>query len=382
MTYLDYNASTPLDPRVRDAMVGALDDLYGNASSVQHGTGQAASRAIETARAHVSSLVGAYPSEVIFTSGASEAITLAILGAVLGSSDRPDVVVTAVEHKATLEAAKLATRLSGGQVKIAPVTPSGALDRPTFGHLVTSSVAVVAVMHANNETGVINDVLAASDVAHDSGALMLCDATQSVGKIKVDSAQLGADILTFSSHKMYGPKGAGALVAQRDVLHSLLPVFPGGGQERGLRGGTHDTAAIVGFGEAAHIAAVEYEAASMHAERLMQRFLSRVTREIEGVLLMGSTENRIPNTANLRFIGADAEALMASMADIEVSTGSACQAAVPTVSHVLSAMGLTRAEASECLRFSFGRPTTEAEIGFSVDALKSAVGRVRSMTAA
>lgn len=381
VTYLDFNASTPIDPRVLEAMMSSLSALFGNPSSVQHLTGQAAGSAIEGAREHVAALVGSATSDVIFTSGASEAITLAILGAVLADPSRPNLVVSAVEHKATFSAAELGVRLSGGELKVAPVDRSGIVDVDELKKLVDSSVALVAVMHANNETGAINPVQEVSEICKQSGSLLLVDATQSVGKLAVDMTDLGADILTFSSHKMYGPKGAGALVADRYVQRVLVPFFPGGGQERGLRGGTQDTAAIVGFGEAARISRAELQACADHAAGLVDRLLMQVREAVEDLEIVGPRTGRIPNTINLRFPGADAEAVMASMPDIEVSTGSACQAAVPMVSHVLLAMGLTWTEASECLRISVGRPTTEADIDHAAESIVRSVERVRGMTA-
>lgn len=382
MTYLDYNASTPVDPRVLEAMVDALTRLPGNPSSIQHRPGQEAAEAIEQARERVGELMDASPSEVVFTSGASEALTLATLGVVLGSPSRPNILVAATEHKATIAAAELASRLSGGEVGVVPVTSSGVVDLDALGDLLGPDVGLVSVMHANNETGVVNPVSEVARLAHEHGALFLCDVTQSVSKVPVSMAGLGADIAAFSSHKLYGPKGAGALVASRHVQKALVPIFPGGGQERGLRGGTQDTASIVGFGVACALASAEQEGDSAHMSSLMGTFLASLDATAADAVVVGAAHGRIPNTVNLRFVGADAEAVMASMPNIAVSTGSACEAASPTVSHVLLAMGLSRAEASECIRVSLGRPTTVDDVLQAAVAMGRAVQRVRAMTAA
>lgn len=381
MVYLDYNASTPIDPRVRELVIGVLDRVYGNASSVQHRTGQEAAELVEEARDRVAALVKAAPRSVVFTSGASEAATLAILGAVLGSRrSAPSVVVGATEHKAVLAAADMAARLSGGEVRRAPVMADGRIDLDRLRALVDGSTVLVAVMAANNETGVLSPVQEVAEACKRAGALFFCDVTQAAAKTDVDLDGWGVDLAVLSSHKIYGPKGAGALVAPREVQRSLLPVFAGGGQERGLRGGTHDTAAIAGFGLAAHLALKELDRDAAHCRRLTGQLMTDLHAMLPGVELTSGDAPRLCNTVNLRFAGADAEAVMASMPDVEVSSGSACQSAVPAPSHVLLAMGYDTASASECLRFSVGRPTTDQEVAFAVQRVTEAVTRVRALT--
>ncbi len=381
MVYLDYNATTPVDPRVRPWVSGVFDRVYGNASSVQHRSGQEAAELVEQARERVAALVKAAARSVVFTSGASEAANLAILGAVLARREaRPSVVVGATEHKAVLAAADTAARLTGGEVRRAPVLPDGRVDLDRLRELVDDSTALVAVMSANNETGVLSPVREVSEICRSAGTLFFCDVTQAAGKTEVDLDGWGVDLAVLSSHKIYGPKGAGALVAPRQVQRSLVPVFAGGGQEHGLRGGTHDTAAISGFGLAAQIAAKDLDRDVPRCKRLTGRLLSDLHAKLPDVELIAAGASRLCNTANLRFIGADAEAVMASMPDVEVSSGSACQAAVPEPSHVLRAMGCDTASASECLRFSVGRPTTEEEIAFAVRRVAEAVARVRALT--
>jgi cysteine desulfurase len=381
MVYLDYNATTPIDPRVREWVVGVMDRVYGNASSVQHRAGQEAAELVEEARERLAALVRAASRSVVFTSGASEAATLAILGAVLARRDsRPSVVVGATEHEAVLAASDMAARLVGGEVRRGPVLPDGRINLDQLRKLVDDSTALVAVMAANNETGVLAPVLEVADVCSSAGALFFCDVTQAAAKTDVDLGAWGVDLAVLSSHKIYGPKGAGALIAPREVQKSLVPVFAGGGQEHGLRGGTYDTAAISGFGLAAEIAAKDLDRDTAHCQRLTDRLVSDLGERLPDVELISADVRRLCNTANLRFAGADAEAVMASMPDVAVSSGSACQSAVPSPSHVLLAMGYDTANASECVRFSVGRPTTEDEIAFAVPRVAEAVSRVRALT--
>lgn len=379
MVYLDYNASTPVDQRVVPAIAAAIEE-FGNPSSAQHQAGQAAAELIEESRSHVAGLVGRPPRDVIFTSGASEAAAIGLLGSMLGAPKRPNVVVAATEHKAILAAAELGARLSGGEVRLVGVEPSGVIDLVQLDELLDESVAVAAVMAANNETGVIAPSQEVGELAGAVGALHFVDVTQLAGKGSVRSIEEFADLLICSSHKIYGPKGAGALIVSRQVQKKLVSIFAGGGQERGLRGGTQNTPAIAGFGLAAELAEKEHGNDAARLSRLGDSLLRKLLGQLDGVTLNGQGAQRLSNTLNLRFDEADGEAVMASMPKVLVSTGSACQAAVPTHSHVLLAMGLSSAQAGESLRISLGRPTTPEEVETAAEEIVAAVGRVRELT--
>ncbi|WP_101947988.1 cysteine desulfurase family protein [Mycobacterium sp. 3519A] len=379
MVYLDYNASTPVDQRVLTAVAEA-HKAYGNPSSSHHPAGQVAAELVEEARHRVASLMRRPVRDVIFTSGATEAAVLGLVGAMLGVSTRPNVVISATEHKAIIAAAEFGTRLTGGEIREASVDADGAIDLRHLEELIDDSVSLVAVMAANNETGVIAPVLEVAHLARKSGALNFVDATQLVGKANLDHATDAADLMVCSSHKIYGPKGAGALIASRNVQKSLVPIMSGGGQERGIRGGTQNTPSIVGFGVAAELAMKEQAEDEARIGQLAESLLGALGANLTGVHLNGANAERLSNTLNVRFEGADAEAVMASMPDVFVSSGSACQSAVPSPSHVLLAMGLDRTQASESLRISLGRPTTKKEIDQAGASIIVAVSRVREMT--
>ncbi|OBJ25624.1 cysteine desulfurase family protein [Mycobacterium sp. 1245801.1] len=379
MVYLDYNASTPVDQRIL-AVLGEAHGVFGNPSSLQHIGGQAAGEIVEEARNRVATFARRPGQDVIFTSGATEAAVIALLGVMLGVRERPNVVVSAAEHKAILAAVELGARLSGGEVRTVSVDRDGVVDLNELDALTDDSVAVVAVMAANNETGVLGPVAEVADIAERHGAFTFVDATQLVGKGSLDEVTKVADILIFSSHKVYGPKGAGALIADRHVQKVLVPIAGGGGQERGLRGGTQNTPSIAGFGLAAELAMKEQLMDAVRVGRLADTLLAELRRDLRDIHVNGAGAKRLSNTLNLRFAGADAEAVMASMPDVQVSAGSACQSAVPTPSHVLLAMGASSVEASESLRISLGRPTTEEDVRVAARSIAAAVTRVRELT--
>ncbi|HLT47651.1 MAG TPA: cysteine desulfurase family protein [Rubricoccaceae bacterium] len=380
--YLDYNATTPCDPAVVEAMAPFFTEHFGNPSS-NHPYGWAADEAVEQARERVAALLGAEPASITFTSGATEACALALLGAGEAYGGRKHHLVTvATEHKAVLESVA-ALEHEGFTVTVLPVDREGLLDLDRLRDAVTEKTLLVAVMLANNETGVIGPVAEAAAIAHEKGALVLTDATQAVGKIPVDVDALGADLLALSAHKFYGPKGVGALfVRRRNPRVRLVPLVPGGGQENGLRGGTLNVPGIVGLGKAAELASARLGEDRKRLARLRDRFEKAVRARVGGVAVNGGAAPRLPNTTNLRFDGITTAKLLPALRDVAASTGSACQVKTTKPSHVLTAMGLSREESFASVRFSLGRPTTEAEVDAAVDALARAVEAVRPARAA
>jgi cysteine desulfurase len=382
MVYLDNNASTPVDPRVVELVEDVQRTHYGNPSSSSHPTGLSAAEIVEQARNRVADATGSHRQSVIFTSGATEAIGLALLGlAMRAPKGRRDFVIVATEHKAVFASAQIAARITGGEVKVARVDADGTVDLDHLRSITDHSVLATATMLANNEVGTVNPVEQAAAIAHGSGSLLLCDATQAVGRIPVRQAFAQSDITVLSGHKIYGPKGSGALIADRHTQKLLEPISSGGGQERGLRGGTQNVPAIAGFGLAAQLADKELDSDSEHFYQLTSALASGIANGLRAQGLRAPIFNRardscLPNTLNLRFPGADAEAVLASAPRIEASTGSACQSAVDTPSHVLTAIGLDAEQAAQCIRLSVGRFTKPSDISLAVDEIVNAVARV------
>ncbi|NLG09283.1 MAG: cysteine desulfurase [Deinococcales bacterium] len=375
--YLDHAATTPVDERVLEAMLPFLREEFGNPSSV-HRLGQRARRALEEARERLAAAVGARPRDVVFTSGATEADNQALFG-VMGS--RPGgLVVGATEHPAVLTAAKRLAEAGRDVLFLAP-RPDGALALEALAAALAEQAtrggtALVALMLVNNETGVLTDAAAVAELAHAHGALYLCDAVQGLGVEPVSLAATGADLLTLSAHKVNGPKGVGALVLREGL--ELPPLLAGGEQERGHRPGTHNLAAIAGFGVAAELAVAAQPAERERLARLQARFEAEASR-LPGVSVNGAGAPRSVKHSNLRIEGADGETLLMLLdeAGVYASAGSACSAGSLDPSHVLLAMGLSRAQAKASLRFSFGRTTSEAEAIEGVRRLAGAVARSR-----
>jgi len=378
--YLDYNGSAPLDPRVLDEMLPILAEGVGNASSL-HRFGRRQSAAVDEAREQVAALVGGRPGNVVFTAGATEANNLALRGVVEGGdTERPRVLVSAVEHASVRETARWLDEQGMTKLDVIPVSSGGDVDLDALETLIGADVSLVSVMAANSETGVLNPVEEVSELAHAAGALFHCDATQSVGRLPFDLDQVGADFVSFSSHKICGPAGVGALVGTPRSLRRLCPIVHGGGHERGLRSGSLNVAGIVGFGAAAHIAAEERASESARVAGLRDRLTSGLKSRLSGVVDLGDAMRRLPNTANVRFAGADAEAVVTNMDPVAASTGSACNSGSIEPSEVLLAMGIPRDAAFESVRFSLGRFTTEEDIDFSISRTVSAVNYVRTLT--
>ena len=379
MIYLDFNATTPVDPEVLEVMIPLFSQNFGNASSVQHAFGMAASELIENARGQIANLVGARSASVVFTSGSTEAINLGIRGVLPALPiGKKRILVAATEHKAVLESAYLGAQEHGLIVEEIPVLRNGTISLEALSKMMSDDVALVAVMHVNNETGVINPIKLLSEIAHKYGAIFFSDLTQSVGKVEVDIQTLGIDLGVCSSHKIYGPKGVGALFGDKRIMKSLAPLIVGGGHESGLRSGTQNVPGIAGFGAAAHIAKTRLIENQNKMINLRKHFLNKLDTKIQSSALNSLEADCVANTINLWIEGADANAVMTAMPNVCISSGSACQSAVPAPSHVLIAMGKDRTAASESLRFSFGNITSTSDLDRAVDELTRAVQHVRA----
>ena len=373
--YLDNQATTPCDLRVLEAMLPWFTERFGNPHSAEHRMGQEAEAAVEAARAAVAALIGAEAREIVLTSGATESNNLAIKGAArfaaAHASPRRRIVTVATEHKCVLESvADLAAE--GFEPVVLPVRPDGLLDPDVLAAAVDERTLLVSVMAVNNEIGVVQDLAAIGAVAKAAGALFHTDAAQAAGKIPLDVAALSVDLLSISGHKLYGPKGVGALYVRRRPRARLVPLFSGGGQERGMRSGTLPAPLVVGLGEACRIAAAEMEGEGLRLARLRDRLHEGLARAIPGIVLNGSAVARIPGNLNLTFPAATAEALMRACPDLCVSTGSACSSAAVEPSYVLTALGLPAEAASRTLRLGLGRFTSEADVDYAVAALAAA----------
>ena len=378
--YLDYNGSAPLDPRVAEAMLPVLEEGIGNASA-SHRFGRFQTASVEQAREQVAALVGGRRGGVVFAAGATEANNLALRGAVEASvGDRRRILVSAVEHASVLGTARRISDLGLAKLDVIPATGGGFVDPDEVGALVGDDVLLVSVMAANSETGVLNDVAAIAERVHGAGALFHCDATQMVGRLPFDLQRVEADLVSISGHKICGPGGVGALIGTRQSLRLIQPIIHGGGQERGLRSGSLNVAGIVGLGAAAEIAAGEQAVEAERVGRLRDRLVAEIKARVPDVHENGDTSRRLPNTASVRFEGADAEAVVTQMDPVAVSTGSACSSGSIDPSAVLLAMGLSREAAFETVRFSLGRFTTADEIDTAIESAVTAVQYVGAMT--
>ena len=360
--YMDYQATTPTDPRVVAAMQPYWSELYGNPHSADHAFGWDADSAVEMARSQIAAAIGADPDEIIFTSGATEANNLAVLGIARASRVRRRIVVSAIEHKCVLAAARAAAE-EGSEVVTGPVTADGIVDVARLVELIDDRVAIVAVMTANNEIGSFQPLRVIADRCAAVGAVFHTDAAQALSVLPLDVAQLGVDLMSLSSHKAYGPKGIGALYVRRGLEMRPRPLLHGGGQEAGLRAGTLPTPLCVGFGEACRILTDERDGDVPRVAALRDRLLRQLREAVPGIEVNGTLGARHPGNLNLRFPGIDASVLLQNLhPHVAASTGSACTSGQPEPSHVLRAIGLTTAEANASIRLSLGRFTTEGEI--------------------
>ncbi len=367
--YLDYNATTPVDPRVAEAMLPHLTAGFGNPSS-SHRYADAPRAALQQARAQVAGLIGARPAEIVFTGSGSEADLLAVRGAALAASrTRPHVITQSTEHPAVLETCRALQRLHGVRVTVLPVDADGVLDPATLAAAIDADTALVSVMAANNETGTLQPIRDLAAIAHQHGALLHCDAAQAVGKVPIDVDELGVDLLTVVGHKLYAPKGIGALYV-RDGIR-LEPVVYGGGQERGLRAGTENVALAVALGTAASLAAAELaDGAPARLAALRDDLHHRLCTALPGrVRRNGSAQHGLPNTLNVSIDGIHGHELLAATPQIAASTGSACHSGLHTPSPVLTAMGLDPRRALGALRLSLGRWSTQHDLDTAASAL-------------
>ena len=379
--YLDHNATTPVEPAAADAMMRALQDLFGNASSV-HYYGQQAKAAIDDARSSVAALIGAEPSEIIFTSGGTEADNFAIRGAAeaLELTGRRHLITLGIEHEAVLNTFKaLAKR--GWRTTVLPLDASGIVSPDRLREAMTDDTALVSIMHANNEIGTIQPITELAAIAHLHGALFHTDAVQSAGKIPVNVRALGVDLLSVSAHKFYGPKGIGALWAKRGVR--LSPFLSGGKQERNRRAGTENVPGAIGMGIAAARAAQKMVADAARLAGLRDRLENGILSSVPNTDVNGSREARVPNTTNISFDRIEAESLLIAL-DLEgvaVSTGSACSSGTLEPSHVLKAMNLSSHRAQNSIRFSLGASNTEEQIDRVLGILPRVVAKLRTLSA-
>jgi len=381
--YLDNHATTRTDPRVIEAMLPYFTEHYGNAASTSHRFGWEAAEAVDRAREQVARSIGAESRDIIFTSGATESNNLAIKGVAQALIRRGNHLVTAAsEHKAVLDPVKRLSR-EGWDTTVVPCDLHGRVSAQAVAGALTDRTVLVSVMAANNEVGTVNPIAEIGRLCHDRGIVFHTDAAQAVGKVPLDVQADAIDLLSLSAHKIYGPKGIGALyVRRRDPQVRLLPLFDGGGHERGLRSGTVPVPLVVGLGVAAQLAVSERPAESIRLLELRERLHEGIARRVPAIRLNGPPRDRLPGNLNLSFTDVDGEALMMAMRDLAVSSGSACSSTNPEPSHVLLAMGLPEELARASLRFGLGRFTTPEEIDYAVDAVAEAVLRLRRRSVA
>lgn len=377
--YLDYNSTTPVDRAVLDAMLPYFAENFGNASSI-HSSGQRGRSAVDAARDSVAALIGAKPSEIVFTSGGTEADNLALFGSVAASTDsRKHIITTAIEHHAVLNAAE-ALEKQGVDVTYVSVGPTGIVDPQDIRRALRPETVLISVMHANNEFGTIQSIEEIGRIAVEAGVCFHCDAVQSAGKLPLDVNRLGVDLLSISAHKIYGPKGVGALYVRAGT--PLEPQFHGGHHERDRRPGTENVPGIVGFGKAAELARINLAADSARIEILRDRLEEMLLNSLPQVRVNGDRNRRVSNTTNLAFTAAAGEALVIALdlQGIACSTGAACSSGAVEPSHVLLAIGLSPDEARSSLRFSLGRATTTAEIDRAIAIIPPTVERLRALS--
>ena len=377
--YLDYSATTPVDPRVVDAMLPFLREDFGNPASRSHAYGWKAEEAVEQARAHVAALVNCDPKEIVWTSGATESINLALKGAAQFYKEKGRHVITVkTEHKATLDTCRELER-EGFEVTYLDVKDNGLIDWAVFEASVRPDTILVSVMFVNNEIGVIQDIPRIGEFCREKGIIFHVDAAQATGKVAIDLQNLKVDLMSFSAHKTYGPKGIGALFVRRKPRVRIEAQMHGGGHERGMRSGTLPTHQIAGMGECFRIAREEMATENERIRMLRDR-LWRGLSEIEEVYLNGDMDHRVPHNLNVSFNYVEGESMIMALKDVAVSSGSACTSASLEPSYVLRALGRNDELAHSSIRFSIGRFTTEEEVDFTIELVKSKIAKLRELS--
>ncbi|MBS0878218.1 MULTISPECIES: IscS subfamily cysteine desulfurase [unclassified Tatumella] len=379
--YLDYSATTPADPRVAEKMMQylTLDGVFGNPASRSHRFGWQSEEAVDIARNQIADLVGADPREIVFTSGATEADNLAIKGAAQFYQKKGKHIITCkTEHKAVLDTCRQLEREGFEVTYLAPQT-NGIIDLDVLKEAIREDTILVSIMHVNNEIGVVQDIATIGEICRERGIIYHVDATQSVGKLPVDLSKLKVDLMSFSAHKLYGPKGIGALYVRRKPRVRLDAQMHGGGHERGMRSGTLPVHQIVGMGEAYRIAKEEMDSEMARLRVLRDRLWNGV-KDMEEVYLNGDLENGAPNIVNISFNYVEGESLIMALKDLAVSSGSACTSASLEPSYVLRALGMNDELAHSSIRFSLGRFTTEEEIDYTINLVRNSIGRLRDLS--
>ncbi|WP_303311977.1 IscS subfamily cysteine desulfurase [Hymenobacter sp. BT730] len=378
--YLDNNATTPMDPRVLEAMLPYMTEMFGNAASRNHAFGWQAEEAVDYSREQIAKLINCDPKEIIFTSGATESDNLGIKGVYEMYAQRGNHIITATtEHKAVLDTCKHLEK-QGARVTYLPVNSEGLISLQELEAAMTPQTILVCIMYANNETGTIQPVREIAAIAHKHGALFMTDATQAVGKIPVDVLADGIDLMAFSAHKMYGPKGVGALyVRRKNPRVKVTAQMDGGGHERGMRSGTLNVPGIVGLGKAAELCRLDMESDNARISTMRDR-LEKELLTLEESYVNGSREHRLPHTTNISFKYVEGEGLMMGVKDLAVSSGSACTSASLEPSYVLKAQGLSDDLAHSSLRFGLSRFTTDEQVDYAIGHVKEAVTKLREMS--
>jgi len=378
---MDNHATTPLDPRVLDAMMPYLTNKFGNAASRNHQFGWDAEQAVEESRKNIAALIGADPREIVITSGATESDNLAVKGVAWMYREKGDHIITAVtEHKAILDTCKHLEK-DGFRVTFLPVQNNGLVDLDDLKRAITDKTILISIMTANNEVGVIQDIKEIGRIARERGVLFHTDAVQAGGKIPFDVNSMNVDLASFSAHKMYGPKGVGALyVRRRNPRVLLTPIIDGGGHERGMRSGTLNVPGIVGFGKAAELARLELPKESAEQFRLREKLRNTLERELDEIYINGDLQKRLPGNLNMSFAYVEGESLLMGIHDIAVSSGSACTSASLEPSYVLKALGVGEDLAHTSIRFGIGRFNTEEEVDYVANRVIETVRRLRELS--